>query len=331
MKKKKVKAIILFSGGLDSILAAKLILDQGVEAEGVIFTSVFYSSIDDAKNAAKELGIKLKVFEISREFFKVFKNPRYGYGSNLNPCIDCHIFMFKKAGFYMKKIGADFLVTGEVLGERPMSQNRTTMKVIEKQSGFEGLILRPLSAKYMEPTIPEKEGMVDREKFLSITGRSRKPQIELAEKFGVKKYPAPAGGCLLTDVGFSRRMRDLMEDKKSFSVNDVELLKTGRHFRLNSRAKLVVGRDEKENKRLLTLIKDGDYAFSPCQTKGPFAAGRGEFSEEAILTASGIVARYCDKETAREIKIANRRKPEKKLSFVTVLPMDNKDIDVFRI
>ncbi|MGB2661131.1 MAG: hypothetical protein WBB86_06095, partial [Candidatus Omnitrophota bacterium] len=220
-----MKAISLLSGGLDSILATKLIIEQGIEVEAVNFLTVFCNCTSRGKtclagkSAADQLGVELKVMEVSKDYFEIIKNPKYGYGRNINPCLDCRVFMFKKAHEYMKETGASFIVTGEVMGSRPMSQRREAMRIIERDSGLGGLLVRPLSAKLFEPSIPEKEGWVDREKFLEIQGRSRKPQIKMAADFGINDYPCPAGGCLLTDVGFARRMRDLMAHKPDFDVS----------------------------------------------------------------------------------------------------------------
>ena len=310
-----MKAIALLSGGLDSILAAKLVLDEGIEVEALNFLTVFCncttkdSTCLSSKSAADQLKINLKVLEVSREYLNIVKNPSHGYGRNLNPCIDCRIFMLKKAGEYMRENGASFLVTGEVLGERPMSQRMEAIKLIEKESGMEDLILRPLSAKLFPPTIPEKEGWVNREKFLAIKGRSRKPQIRLAEELGIKDYPCPAGGCLLTDKDFSGRMRDLMKFNPDFIVKDVKLLKLGRQFRLNPLAKLIVGRNEKENIRLAELAEESDFCFNPREVKGPTGLGRGTFSREALSLSSQIIARYSDKNGSKSVEvICNNKK-----------------------
>jgi tRNA U34 2-thiouridine synthase MnmA/TrmU len=331
------KAISLLSGGLDSILATKLILEQGIEVEAVNFVTVFCTctargrSCLVSKSAADNLGIKLKVFEISQEYFEVVKNPKYGYGKNLNPCLDCRIFMFKKAAQYMREVGASFLITGEVLGERPMSQRKETMRIIESDSGLEGLILRPLSARLLEPSIPEKEGLIDRQKLLSIKGRSRKPQMQLAKELGINDYPCPAGGCLLTDAGFANRMRDLIKHTKNFTINDVKLLKVGRHFRLSSLAKLIVGRNEEENNRLLMLVKENDLRFYPTKRKGPVGIGRGNFDKKQILTASGIVARYCDKDLENEIEIAYGQGPDEMVNTIDTPPIEDEGLSVLRI
>jgi tRNA U34 2-thiouridine synthase MnmA/TrmU len=207
-----MKAIALLSGGLDSTLAAKIVLDLGIELEALNFLTVFCTCTNKgetclaSQKAVSALGIPLKVLNVSEAYLPVVKNPKHGYGSNMNPCIDCRIFMLKKAKAYMEEIGASFIVTGEVLGERPMSQRRDSMRLIEKEAGLDGLILRPLSAKLLPASIPEKEDWVDREKLLKIQGRSRKPQIHLADHYGIRDYPCPAGGCLLTDPVFPLRL-----------------------------------------------------------------------------------------------------------------------------
>ncbi|MEW6007462.1 MAG: hypothetical protein AB1595_04845 [bacterium] len=254
-----MKAIALLSGGLDSILAVKLILEQGIEIIALNFTSPFCQCNRkngcglESKKVADLFKIPLKVERLAEEYLEMVKNPRYGYGKNMNPCIDCRILIFKKAKAYMEELGASFVISGEVLGERPMSQRRRAMEIIEQDSGLTGLVLRPLSAKLFSPTIPEKEGWVEREKLLAITGRSRKPQMKLAEDLGITDYPCPAGGCLLTDPKFASKMKDLLKYNPDFTMNDVWLLKLGRHFRLSHLTKLIVGRNEKENKGIKQL------------------------------------------------------------------------------
>jgi tRNA U34 2-thiouridine synthase MnmA/TrmU len=332
-----MKAIALLSGGLDSTLACKLTLEQGIEVIAVNFLTVFCTCTPKgksclvSKSAALKLGIELKVFEVSKEYLEIVKKPKYGYGSNLNPCIDCRIFMFKKAGEIMRQIDASFLITGEVLGERPMSQRKEAMKIIEKEAGLEGLILRPLSAKLLEPTIPEKQGWVDRKKLLAIKGRSRKPQIQLAKKFSINGYPCPAGGCLLTNSGFAKRIRDLMKYKLKFGVNDVQLLKTGRYFRLNKNAMLIVGRNKEENDKLLKLAKEDDLYFYPLKVKGPVGIGRGHFENEDIFTSAGIIARYCDGSLEQELEIGYKVASDDKSSQLSVLPLRQQKFEALRI
>jgi len=292
------KAIALLSGGLDSTLAVKLILDQGIEVEALNFVTPFCTCNRkgrcEARHVADELGIPCKTISLTEGFFRVIREPRYGYGSGMNPCLDCRILMFSRARERMEEIGAAFVFTGEVLGQRPMSQHRQAMRIIDRESGLDGRLLRPLSARLLEPTIPEKEGLVDREKLLAIQGRSRKPQMALAEEYGIADYPCPAGGCLLTDPGFARRMRDLVRFRPDFDVNDVNLLKVGRHFRLSPGAKAVVGRNEEENRRLQILARQGDFLFEVKGCGSPITLLRGEAGEEEIHLAAAITARYSD-------------------------------------
>lgn len=331
------KAIALLSGGLDSILSTRLILEQGVEVEAVNFLTIFCNCTPRgktclvSKSAAAKMGIKLKVFEVSREYLGIVKNPKHGYGRNMNPCLDCRIFMFSRAGQYMRETGASFLITGEVLGERPMSQRREAMRIIEKESGLEGLILRPLSAKLLDPTIPEKEGLVDRKKLLAIEGRSRRPQIELAAKLDINDYPCPAGGCLLTDSSFAGRIRDLKNHRPDFTVNDAQFLKIGRHFRLGPETKLVVGRNEEENSRLLNLAKDGNLRFYPTKVKGPVGIGRGVFGRNHILIVSRIIARYSDGNLDEELEIAYNRIPENNVEHIVASPIKEEELSILRI
>jgi tRNA U34 2-thiouridine synthase MnmA/TrmU len=287
-----MKALVLLSGGLDSILAMKLLLEQGIDVVAVHFVSPFFRS-PWAVKMTKEWGIPFLEVDITDDILELIKAPPHGFGSQMNPCIDCHALMLRKAKEIMNEVGASFVATGEVLGERPMSQNRNALRIVERESGLEGLLLRPLSAKLLPPTIPEREGWIDREKLLDIRGRSRKRQVELAAKFGIKDYPSPAGGCLLTDPQFSRRLRDLMENEELTKEN-VALLKIGRHFRLRKGVKLVVGRNREENERLRELFREGDFLLQAYSHKGPDAILRGNASEEDIIMAGRIVARYSD-------------------------------------
>jgi tRNA-specific 2-thiouridylase len=300
------KAIALLSGGLDSMLAVKVIQEQGIEVEAVHFTSVFSASTlkktqrPTAQSAAKQLGVKLKVFEITDELLTIVRKPKHGYGTSVNPCLDCHAFMFKRAGRYMRTTKASFLITGEVLGERPMSQTKRSLKIVEKESGLGGLIVRPLSAKLLEPTVPEKDGLVDRERLLKISGRSRKEQFKLAEKFGITYYPWPAGGCLLTERLFGNKLKDLIEHDE-LQANDIELLKAGRYFRLTPRFKLIVGRDQKANEALLRLAKEDDVVFEPTTLPGPTGLGRGDIDQDSLLKSCRIIAHYTSKKGSVEV------------------------------
>jgi tRNA U34 2-thiouridine synthase MnmA/TrmU len=307
-----MKAIALLSGGLDSTLAARVMMEQGVELEALNFMTVFCTCTNRgatclaSQKAVETLGIPLKVFNVSEEYLRVVKHPKHGYGSNMNPCIDCRIFMLKKAKAYMEESGATFIVTGEVLGQRPMSQRRDAMRLIEKEAGLEGFILRPLSAKFLPATIPEKEGWVEREKLLTLQGRSRKPQIELAGHYGIYDYPCPAGGCLLTDPGFARRMKDLMVHNPDFSLNDVHLLKMGRHFRLSHGVKLVVGRNEEENQKIQTFAQGEDILLKVSSFPGPLSLLRGKSNEGAVEKAAAITTHYSKAKDLKNAEVTYR-------------------------
>ena len=231
------------------MLSGVVLRNQGIDVAWINFETPFFSS-DKAKKASKQTGIQLVVKNITDEYLKMFRDPPRGYGKNMNPCMDCHALMFKIAGEIMKEEKFDFLFSGEVLGQRPMSQTKPALRYVEKTSGFDGYILRPLSAKKLPETIPEKEGLVDRSRLFGFSGRSRKPQIALAKEYGITDYPAPAGGCLLTDKGFSDRLRDLLKHQESFTENDIHLLKHGRHIRLKSGEKIIVGRTKDDNERI---------------------------------------------------------------------------------
>ena len=303
-----MRAVALLSGGLDSTLAVRVLQDQDIELKAINFKSVFCtctpkgSSCSAARTAVKQLGVDLKTVSTSSRFLDVIKNPKHGYGSEMNPCLDCRIMMMKRAHEYMKDIDAQFMVTGEVLGERPMSQRREAMKLIEREAGVEGLVLRPLCAQHMEPTIPEEKGWVDRDQLLDMRGRNRTPQIELAEDLGISDYPCPAGGCRLTDPGFASRMRDLLDHKPDFDLNDVRLLIQGRHFRLSPDCKAIMGREEQENLHLRGLAREGDLLMELSDVPGPLTVLRGDHTDEHLRTMAALTARYSkarDQESVR--------------------------------
>ena len=328
-----MKAIALLSGGLDSTLAARVIMEQGVELEALNFMTVFCTcTIRGAtclasQKAVETLGIPLKVFNVSEEYLHVVKHPKHGYGSNMNPCIDCRIFMLKKAKAYMEESGANFIVTGEVLGQRPMSQRKDAMRLIEKEAGLEGFILRPLSARVLPTTIPEKEGWVEREKLLKFQGRSRKPQIELAERFNIHDYPCPAGGCLLTDPGFAKRMKDLMMNDPKFSLNDVHLLKMGRHFRFSHGVKLVVGRNEEENQKIQTFSQEKDILLKVSSFPGPLSLLRGKPDEGNIEKAAGITAHYSKAKDLGKVEVTYKSVDEDQSQSLFVSPILRGEIE----
>ena len=291
------KAVSLLSGGLDSLLATKLIVDQGIEVSALHFTSPFCNCSHgpqkgcgiQAIRSSEELGVHVAVKAKGADYLKMLQSPSHGYGSNMNPCIDCRIFMLRKTVEFMKEIDAGFIITGEVLGQRPMSQRRAAIDLIEKETGLAGLILRPLSAHNFAPTIPELEGIVDRKKLLDITGRSRREQYKLAEEHDLKEYSCPAGGCLLTDPLFAAKLRDLFRFNPDCTMHDAALLKVGRHFRLSESTKLILGRDKEENEKLRSLSKAGHPLLEPRSFTGPSALVIGE-SEGIVPPAANIMA-----------------------------------------
>jgi tRNA-specific 2-thiouridylase len=334
-----IKALALISGGLDSILAAKAIKDLGIDVIGVYFKTPFClrkkKNITTPTELAHELsqnaGIELKIVELNDDFLEIVRHPQHGYGKNINPCIDCKILMLGKAREMMESLGASFLISGEVLGQRPMSQHQSALDMILKESGVEGLLLRPLSAKHLEPTIPEQKNWVDREKLFDFTGRTRRPQMELAVMLGVIDYPNASGGCLLTDPLFTKRLRDLMK----FGVYDllnVALLKVGRHYRFAHDAKLVVGRDEAENVDIEKLAVNGDILFVPPEDlAGPSALARGNFSEDQLKLSAGIIARYCDLSGKLSIDISYRKLPDTNWKVLNVAPVPDGESEKYRL
>jgi len=324
-----VKALALLSGGLDSSLAVKLIQQQGIEIEGVSFTSPFFGP-ENAKEAAEELGIKLYIRDVSSEILEIVKNPRYGYGKNMNPCIDCHILMAKMAKKKMYEIKASFIITGEVVGQRPRSQNKQILDAIAKRADIPGKLLRPLSAKLLPITDPEKRGLIDREKLLALSGKSRKPQLGLAKRYNLSRYSTPAGGCLLTDAIFSRRLKDLLEHNE-YTLDSILLLKLGRHFRSSTGLKIVIGRNKEENKRLKSLGKEGDTSFNVIGHKGPLGIVRGILDEATKEEAASLCARYSDGKEFPRVKVSYKRLPEGEIKPIIVTPVDATELGVKRI
>jgi tRNA U34 2-thiouridine synthase MnmA/TrmU len=310
----KRKAIALLSGGLDSILAVKMMLDLDIEVEALHFTSPFYAYTDKNSDCraevigiANEYNIPIKVMNEKLDYIEMVRNPVHGYGKGINPCIDCRIYLFRKAKEYMIQTGADFVFTGEVLGQRPMSQRRDTMRVIEKESGLEGLLLRPLSARHFEPTIPEKEGWVDRDKLLAIEGRSRKMQMQMADDMGVKNYPPPAGGCLLTELSYVPKVRDVFDHSEELNIRDFRLLKTGRHFRIAAHSKAIMGRSEGDNNQLELLRQDEESALTWLDGNTPVAIIIGDQDADLLKLSAKILLRYTKAEPDAECRIELRQ------------------------
>ncbi len=305
----QAKAIFLFSGGLDSLLGVKLLEKQGIKVDPVFFESYFFKA-DEARRSARANGLKLKVVDLNEEQLAVVQKPRHGYGKGMNPCVDCHALMMKKARELMDRKNYGFVATGEVLGQRPMSQTKDRLKLVEKESGLQGFLLRPLSAQLLQITVPEKQGLVDRAKLESISGRSRKKQLALAEKFKLSDYPTPSGGCLLTDLEFSKRLKELLKARKEINGNDIELLKHGRHY-WEGKAKIVVGRDDSENKALVKLSRSGDVLVSLKKVVGPTTLVRsyssGSVSSRVLKKARELTQHHAPKARGKEVEFRERR------------------------
>ncbi len=304
------KAIALYSGGLDSTLAILVAMRQGIEVTAITFLTHFGCDISDksscSKNpfaASEKFGFEVKLCHLADKFIEIVKNPKFGHGKNMNPCIDCRILMLKEAKELMAMRGADFIITGEVLGQRPMSQRRDTFPRIDREAGLGGYVLRPLSARLLKPTIPEQSGIVDRERLCNFHGRSRKPQMALAKELGLTEYPAPAGGCLLTDPLYSYRLKEFLKYNPSPSVKDINLLRVGRHFRISDNCKIIVGRDENENNTIEALAENSDYLLRVDGFGSPLTIISGNISDKAIEPAASICARYSDAKRLPEVDV----------------------------
>ncbi|MFP4057467.1 MAG: tRNA 4-thiouridine(8) synthase ThiI [Candidatus Brocadiia bacterium] len=326
-----LKAVALLSGGLDSSLAIRLVQDQGVEVTGLHFVSVFNGTAPEragclvALRAARQLGVPFQAVSITHEHLELVRAPRHGYGANLNPCIDCHILMLRRAAERMAALGARFLLTGEVLGQRPMSQRRSVLQRIDREAGLRGLVLRPLSARLLSPTVPESEGWVDRQRLLDLSGRSRKPQLQLARRYGITEHATPAGGCLLTEPGFAARLRDLLAvlpGGEPLDLYAVHLLKVGRHFRLDPATKAIVGRCERENGVITTFSRPADLLLTTRDAPGPTTLLSGDLAHEHVRAAAALTARYSKlrDQPAVAVTIRPGRAPEQATQRVVETP-----------
>ena len=305
--KNRAKALGLCSGGLDSMLAALLLREQGVDVHWISFETPFFSA-EKARRASKITGIPLYVQNITDVYLKMLKAPPCGYGKHMNPCLDCHALMFRLAGAIMADRGFDFLFSGEVLGQRPMSQTRPSLRYVEKHSDYDGYIVRPLSAKRLDETLPERNGLIQRDLLLGITGRGRKEQIELAKRFGITDYPAPAGGCLLTDKGFSNRLRDLFDHQETCTENELHLLKLGRHFRVDAQTKIIVGRTKADNQAMMEYVNpEKDTLLRLHRNPGPLGVIPHGASKEMTHLAASLCAGYgkVSPGTPVQVKVTN--------------------------
>ena len=336
-KEKKPKAVALLSGGLDSSLAVRMMLEQGVDIEAVAIKTPFCDFDcgkgcgQRVKEVADELGIKLKTVYFGEEYLRMLKNPKYGYGSCMNPCIDCRGMMYNAAKEHMKKTNADFVITGEVLFQRPMSQNNRALHIIEKETDMECKILRPLSAKHLPPTDAEKMGLINRENMGDIKGRSRKGQLMLAKHFAISEPPNAAGGCLLTDPSFSKRVKDILDHCDDIpTLNDIELLKVGRHFRITHDAKFVVGRNKDENDVIKALVAHGDIVIEVRDYVGPTCILRCKNHDDSLVAkCAAIAARYSDAPRHELSKVSISVNGDK--SEIIVTPADIATIEMMRI
>jgi len=328
------KAVVLLSGGLDSTLAARIVRDQGIELHAIHFTSPFCTCShkgpgngNGCRSAAQEvavgMGIPIRTVSKGEEYLEIVKRPRHGRGSAMNPCIDCRIWTPRQAKALMEAEGAAFVFTGEVLGQRPMSQTKPSLRYVEKHSGLAGYILRPLCAKHLPETIPEQQGLVDRERLLDIHGRGRRDQIALAKVFGITEYPAPAGGCLLTDKGFSRRLKDLFDHGTDCTESEVQLLKFGRHFRLNRQAKLIVGRTENDNESALQYHNPArDVLLDVRDYPSPVGVLQGEPDKNTLLLAAAVCVGYSRAPKLSPVDVVVRRPAGEEVIQAIAVPPD---------
>lgn len=307
-----IKAVALYSGGLDSTLAVLTVLRQGIEVKAITFLNHFGCDISDRSSCSKDpfaasvkFGFEVKLCHLSEKFIEIVRNPKFGHGRNMNPCMDCRILMLQEAKEFMQMTGADFIITGEVLGQRPMSQRRDALDIIDREAGLRGRVLRPLSAKILKPTVAEEQGLVDRNRLYGFGGRSRKPQMALASEFGLTEYPSPAGGCLLTEPNYSYRLRELFQYNTSPSVNDYHLLRLGRHFRLSPFCKAIVGRDEAENDMITNLCGEGGVSLQVSDVGSPVTLITGEVVTDVdIAAAAALCARYSAARTLENVTVS---------------------------
>ncbi len=331
---KKVKGILLYSGGLDSLLAAKVLMEQDIDLIGFHCVLPFVAPDYDfakleASQLAEQIHLPLKYYRCGMEYIEILKDPPHGYGKNMNPCVDCKIHFILKAADYMREIGADFVATGEVVGQRPMSQLKHTINHIEKSTHLQGRLVRPLSAKLLKPTMPEMEGIINREALLDINGRSRKRQFELARQYNINEYASPSGGCLLTDKNIAVRLRDLFTFHEDADDIDVYHLTIGRHFRIHDKAKVIVSRNEPETNELVKYFSRADYFFKST-FKGPALIIKGALKSKEIPFVCSILVRYGKNITSADhIEIFNKGSRIDTISVMS--PIEDSDLQQYLI
>ena len=299
---KKISALVMMSGGLDSMLAVAVLKAQGIQVTGLSFETPFFNATK-ARAAAALLGVPLMVEEFSQDLITIIEHPKNGFGGYINPCIDCHAAMIRRAGTILERDGFNFIATGEVLNQRPMSQTKRTLNIVAEDSGYGNRLLRPLSAKLLPETEVERLGWVDRNRLLDLNGRSRKPQQKLAEQYGITEYPPSAGGCKLTEPHFAGRMWDLRRNGQVKNLRAIELLKLGRHFRLSSTVKVIVGREAPENAQLETMAQPGEILLNVEVIPGPTVLITGTATEAHILEAARLCARFSDARANPEVAV----------------------------
>jgi tRNA-specific 2-thiouridylase len=324
------KALVLFSGGLDSILAVKVIREAGAAAEAVHFLNPFHQNRDYSlvEKAAAAVGVKLYLYQLTQDYLNLIAHPDHGYGKRMNPCIDCRIYQLKLAKAMMAADGASFMATGEVLDQRPNSQRRDALDIVEREAGVRGILLRPLSAQHLRPTLPELEGWVERGKLLDIKGRGRNRQLELAAQYGITDFPAPAGGCLLTNEEYSKKVSDLLTHGSGIDMRQIDLLRCGRHLRLSPQVKIIVGKDRRENEQLTEVATGEDYLLELPEYQGPVTLYLGPESGPELELAAAITAGYSKiPEGQATVQVTARRGGEVKR--LSVKPLSRAEIRRF--
>ncbi len=330
-----VRALALYSGGLDSMLSIKVILQQGIEVTAIRFITPFNTKLesfelaDTSLLALGELNFNIKNYPINEKFLEILKKPKFGYGKNMNPCVDCKILMFKEAKRIMVEDDYDFIITGEVLWQRPMSQRRDILSVIDREASVQGYVVRPLSAKLLNPSIAEQSGMIDRQKLFDFSGRSRKPQMKLAKELELNNYVQPAGGCLLTDPLYSAKLKDLFLHTPNPSTIDIDLLRIGRHFRASNNLKIIVGRDKRDNDFIQSIAQPSDCILWVEGIGSSLTIIKGDPTETAIKIAASLCARHSDAKKKPEVEVSYKLSGN--ISTVKVFPAQDSMLASLRI